>query len=283
MRRLLILASALAVSVAVVIVAGAAAPPGHARGISYASLNPVQKAHVSGALAATLGSSNVAATPTASATSACGTIDPGEEGDEGDDACPPSNFAPAGGGAGAAENYQPSGQDACAENRGGNVKENQNCENVSDPDLAGRGQAQNETAIAIDPNDKNHVIASQNDYRRGDGNCYGAYSLDGGRHWSDTTIPTGFVRGTNFGGKARQYFQAGGDTSVAWDTKGNAYLSCQLFDRGAGVSRTPISRARSTSSAPPATTARRGTSPAARSPSSTTRRRPAAACSTSST
>ncbi len=66
------------------------------------------------------------------------------------------------------------------ESRGKNVKVNQNCQNVTDPDLAGRGQAQNETAVAIDPNNKNHVIASQNDYRRGDGNCYGAYSLDGG-------------------------------------------------------------------------------------------------------
>jgi hypothetical protein len=236
----LIVASAIAVSVAVVIVAGAAAPSGHARGISYASLNPVQKAHVSGALAAALGSTTPAATPTGAATAACGTIDPGEEGDEGDDACPPGNYAPAGGGAGAAQNYQPSGQDACAENRGDNVKENQNCQNVSDPDLAGRGQAQNETAIAIDPNDKNHVIGSQNDYRRGDGNCYGAYSLDGGRHWNDTTIPMSFTRGTNFGGgNVRQYWQAGGDTSVAWDTKGNAYFSCQVFNRGAGVSANP--------------------------------------------
>src|SRR4051794_662681 len=142
----------LGVSVLVVVLVGAAAPTGNARGISYSSLNPVQRAHVSGALAAALGSSNVGAKAAAAPTVACGTIDPGEEGDEGDDACPPTNFAPAGGGGGAAENYQPSGQDACAENRGDNVKVNQNCQNVSDPDLAGRGQAQNETAVAIDPN-----------------------------------------------------------------------------------------------------------------------------------
>ena len=247
MKRPLILTSALSVSVLVVILVGAAVPSGHARGISYASLNPVQRAHVSGALAAALGSSHAGAKPAAkiaehaaAAAPACSTMDPGEEGDEGDDACPPGNFAPAGGGGGAAQNYQPSGQDACAESRGDNVKVNQNCQNVTDPDLAGRGQAQNETAVAIDPNNKNHVIASQNDYRRGDGNCYGAYSLDGGRNWNDTTIPMGFTRGTNFGGgTARQYWQAGGDTSVAWDTKGNAYLSCQVFNRGAGVSPNP--------------------------------------------
>jgi len=240
MKRSLILAAALGVSVVIVVLVGAAAPSGHARGVSYESLSPVQKAHVSGALAAALGSSNAGAKPAGKAATpapACNTMGPGEEGDEGDDACPPGNFAPAGGGGGAVQNYQPSGQDACAEKRGDSVKVNQNCQNVSDPDVAGRGQAQNETAIAIDPNNKNHVIASQNDYRRGDGNCYGAYSLDGGNHWNDTTIPMSFTRGTNFGGgTAREYWQAGGDTSVAWDTKGNAYFSRQVFNRGAGVS-----------------------------------------------
>ena len=64
----------------------------------------------------------------------------------------------------------------------------------------------------------------------------------------------GFTRGDAFGGFARQYWQAGGDTSVAWDTKGNAYLSCQMFMRGTARSRTTlISRARSTSSVRPGT------------------------------
>src|SRR5207302_98795 len=36
-----------------------------------------------------------------------------------------------------------------------------------------------------------------------------------------------------------QYWQAGGDTSVAWDSKGNAYLSCQLFNRGPATSTNP--------------------------------------------
>jgi hypothetical protein len=257
----------------------------------YASLSPVQKAHVSGALASPLGSSNTGAKPAsriaghaAAAPPACSTMDLGEEGDEGDDACPPANFAPAGGGgAGVAGNYQPSGQAACAETRGDNVKVNQNCQNVSDSDVAGRGQAQNETAVAIDPNNKNHVVASQNDYRRGDGNCYGAYSLDGAHTWSDTTVPISFTRGTNFGGTARQYWQAGGDTSVAWDTKGNAYFSCQMFSRGAGVSANPDqSRAfyvfRSTGN--------NGASwnfPGRRLPSSTTPRAAARRSSTSST
>ena len=110
---------------------------------------------------------------------------------------------------------------------------------MSDVNLQGRGQANNETSIAIDPNNSKHLVASDNDYRRGDGNCYGAFSLDGGQTWGDTTIPMGFTNGANFGGVARQYWQAGGDTSVAWDTKGNAYFDCQVFMRGPGTTNNP--------------------------------------------
>ena len=40
-------------------------------------------------------------------------------------------------------------------------------------------------------------------------------------------------------GFAREYWQAGGDTSVAWDTRGNSYLSCQAFNRGTVASPNP--------------------------------------------
>ena len=127
----------------------------------------------------------------------------------------------------------------CPVNRGSNVRVNQNCLNLSDPDLQGRGQAQNETAIAQDSADPRRLVSSANDYRRGDANCYSYYSADGGRSWQDSTPPMGFTRGDNFGGVAREYWQAGGDTSVAWDTKGNAYLSCQTFMRGEAASNNP--------------------------------------------
>jgi hypothetical protein len=127
----------------------------------------------------------------------------------------------------------------CDQNIGNNIKVNQNCLNLTDSDLQGRGQANNETAIAQDPNNPLHMVASDNDYRRGDGNCYTSYSRDGGHTWTDSTVPMGFVRGTNFGGVAREYFQAGGDTSVAWDTKGNAYLGCQMFQRGTPTTNNP--------------------------------------------
>jgi hypothetical protein len=130
--------------------------------------------------------------------------------------------------------YFPAGSDECKETIGGNVKVNQNCLNLTDPNLQGRGQANNETSIAQDPKHPDHLVASDNDYRRGDGGCGAAYSLDGGDHWRDSIPPIGFTRGAAAFGVAREYWEASGDTSVAWDTRGNAYLACQTFDRGNG-------------------------------------------------
>jgi hypothetical protein len=127
---------------------------------------------------------------------------------------------------------------ACTNRFGTNVKVNQNCLNLTDADLAGRAQAQNETWMAADPNNATHLLSSYNDYRRGDGTCGVSYSLDAGKTWSDSTTPNNFTRGTLFGG-ARQYWQAGGDTSVAFDSRGNAYLSCQVFNRGLVASANP--------------------------------------------
>jgi hypothetical protein len=127
----------------------------------------------------------------------------------------------------------------CPSNIGSNVLVNHNCLNITDPDLQGRGQAQNETAIAQNPFNPRQVVASFNDYRRGDGTCGAAFSGNGGTSWTDTTVPNGFTRGTNFGGVPRQYWQASGDTSVAWDTRGNVYMACQTFMRPGFVTNNP--------------------------------------------
>jgi hypothetical protein len=132
-----------------------------------------------------------------------------------------------------------SGLSGCPFRLGNNVNVSQNCLNLSDPDLQGRGQAQNETAIAQDPNDSRQLIAGYNDYRRGDGTCGPDASSRGGGLWQDVTLPNGFVRGTVFGGVAREYFQASGDPSVAWDTKGNAYFNCQEFQRAQPTTNNP--------------------------------------------
>src|SRR5215468_159725 len=131
------------------------------------------------------------------------------------------------------------GVSLCPRNFGPNVLVNQNCLNVTDADLQGRAQAQNETAIAQNPFNPRQMVAGFNDYRRGDGTCGTAFSTNGGSSWTDSTMPNGFTRGTAFGNVARQYWQAGGDPSVAWDTRGNAYFSCLVFMRGPGTTNNP--------------------------------------------
>lgn len=166
---------------------------------SYASLSKLQKRLVSGFVSSELDAQNIASANTR-----------------------PHNY------------YPYAGNIQCGLKIGSNIKVNQNCVNLTDANLQGRAQANNETSIAIDPMNPQHIVASDNDYRRGDGNCIGAYSLDAGHTWNDTLVPMGFTSGTAFGGVAREYWEAGGDTAVAWDTKGNVYFQCQMFQRGAG-------------------------------------------------
>jgi hypothetical protein len=192
-------------AVTVVALAVAAAPHAAAAPFGYAGLNKIQQRHVSGLLAANLNGDDPAGRARTAAPLAMHRAAPG----------------------------------ACSGRFGDNVKVNQNCLNITDPDLQGRAQAQNETWVSADPGNGAHLVASYNDYRRGDGTCGVSYSLDGGRSWADSTVPNGFARGDAFGGKPREYWQGGGDTSTAWDTKGNAYLSCQAFNRGSGVSPNP--------------------------------------------
>lgn len=130
----------------------------------------------------------------------------------------------------------------CQQSSDGNVRVNTACTNYTDAALAGRAQAQNETAIAINPTNSSNLVASSNNYQRGDGNCGAFYSTNGGRAWNGTTAPMLFVRGSSLtppSGNARQYWQAGGDTTVAYNSKGTAYLQCQVFNRGAGTTQDP--------------------------------------------
>jgi hypothetical protein len=211
-KRSTYLAAAAAMALAAVPIAvGAGSSPAHATGFSYDQLTKVQKRLLSGASAYAL---QEASSNSASNSSFDPTYTPRGNGDKG-----------------------------CQDILSSNVKVNANCLNLTDPDLNGRGQANNETSIAYDPNNTNVMIASDNDYRRGDGNCGTSYSGDGGRTWQDSTVPTSFTRGqvqnvVNFGA-SRQYWQGGGDTSVAFDTKGNAYLSCQLIERGRPTTNNP--------------------------------------------
>ncbi len=194
--------------------------------MNYSHLNKIQKRIISETLASALGP---APGPFASTNQGGGP--------DGAPFTSPQSYGAPGGASRTVDNYFPAANGDCPSRLGSNVKVNQNCLNVSDPDLQGRAQANNETSIAQDPFAPRHLVASDNNYIRGDGTCGAHYSLDGGQKWTDSTVPNGFTRGPS--GSAREYWQAGGDTAMAWDTRGNAYLSCQLFNRGNVASPNP--------------------------------------------
>jgi hypothetical protein len=199
------------------------------RHFNYRHLNKIQRRIISGFLAQAL------APATAHGTSNRMPTEGGPGVDEGLNVAPRS-LHPAGPSSGLI-NYFPDANGKCGAVLGSNVKINQNCLNITDPKLQGRGQANNETSIAVNPANPNLIVASDNNYIGGDGTCGAHFSLDGGKTWSDSRIPNVFSYG--FAGNARQYWQAGGDTSVAWDTRGNAYESCQVFNRGLAASANP--------------------------------------------
>jgi hypothetical protein len=119
----------------------------------------------------------------------------------------------------------------CRDDDGGSVRVNQECTNQSDAAFLGRGQAQDETAIAVNPRNPRKLVAGQNDYRRGDGACGADWSYDNGRHWGSELAPLSFTAPGITGG-ARHYWDASGDPSVAFDSSGEAYLFCLAFNRG---------------------------------------------------
>jgi hypothetical protein len=126
------------------------------------------------------------------------------------------------------------GTSGCSD-RGRDVRVNQDCTNQTGTvDAAiiapGRGQAQNEPSIAVNPKNGKNLVVGENNYQRGDGNCFAQFSLDGGRHWGDRSIPISFTPG---GSAPRHYWEASGDMSVAFDSTGEAYALCMAFDRGA--------------------------------------------------
>lgn len=138
------------------------------------------------------------------------------------------------------DSYFPTGSsNSCPVNLGSNIKVNQNCLNLTDTDLQGRGQAEHSVSIATDPMNTNHVLVSYNDFRRGDSECYASWSVDGTRTFNDTTIPMSFTRGQPAFGAPREYWTTGGQTSVAFDTRGNSFLACQTFNRGIIISQNP--------------------------------------------
>lgn len=102
-----------------------------------------------------------------------------------------------------------------------NIRVNQDC--------SLRRQA--EQFIAINPTDPTNLVAGQNDSRIGFNHCGIDYSLDRGRTWGDMLPPF-----WQFVAKDGHTFDAASDPAVAFDSRGNAYFTCVVFDINSAAS-----------------------------------------------
>src|SRR6266850_6570250 len=111
------------------------------------------------------------------------------------------------------------------------------------------GAPQNETAIAVDPNNPMRIVAGANDYVTltwncsigaipcsavGDGYSGTYFSNDGGKTWCCASKLDGTSLGTLIPGVEHLTggpYDAGGDPAVAFDSRGNVYYSGLGFDR----------------------------------------------------
>ncbi|MCL4561163.1 MAG: glycoside hydrolase [Chloroflexi bacterium] len=118
---------------------------------------------------------------------------------------------------------------------------------------------QNETAIAVDPNNPDRLVAGANDYvprtwscvvdgvpcsALGDGYSGTYFSNDGGEHWCCTSTDPQHL-GTLVPGiekLAGGIYDAGGDPAVAFDSRGNAYYAGLGFDRTAPPNTVTLSK-----------------------------------------
>ena len=110
------------------------------------------------------------------------------------------------------------------------------------------GAPQNETAIAVDPNNPERIVAGANDYvtrtwdcqingtpcsALGDGYSGTYFSNDGGETWGDVSSDPQHL-GTLIPGVTRLAggpYDAGGDPALAFDSQGNVYYAGLGFNR----------------------------------------------------
>jgi hypothetical protein len=121
------------------------------------------------------------------------------------------------------------------------------------------GAPQNETAIAVNPNNPDQVVAAANDYvsrtwscsiggtpcsALGDGYSGTYFSNNGGHTWCCTATDPDHL-GTLIPGVERLtggQYDAGGDPSVAWDTQGHVFYAGLGFDRTAAPNTVAVNR-----------------------------------------
>jgi hypothetical protein len=118
---------------------------------------------------------------------------------------------------------------------------------------------QNETAIAVDPDNPSRIVAAANDYvsrtwsctvngtpcsALGDGYSGTYFSTDGGAHWCCTSSDPDHL-GTLIPGVEHLTggpYDAGGDPALAWDSKGNVYYAGLGFNRTSAPNTVTVSR-----------------------------------------
>ncbi len=96
------------------------------------------------------------------------------------------------------------------------------------------GSPQNETSIAIDPDDSRNLVGGTNDYRYGDAQAGVAVSLDGGRTWTADTLDG---LDTTLG-----KYDAQGDPAIAPYRGGVFYYAFIDFNRGDEQNRLAIAK-----------------------------------------
>ena len=124
-------------------------------------------------------------------------------------------------------------------------------------DLA--GAPQNETAIAVDPNNPERIVAAANDYvartwacdisgtpcsALGDGYSGTYFSNDSGETWCCSSSDPDHL-GTLIPGVTRLaggQYDAGGDPVVAWDSRGNVYYAGLGFNRASAPNTVAVNK-----------------------------------------
>ena len=120
--------------------------------------------------------------------------------------------------------------------------------------------AQNETAIAVDPNNPNRVVGAANDYvtrtwtctisgtpcsALGDAYSGTYFSNDGGKTWCCASALDGTSQGTLIPGVTHLSggtYDAGGDPALAFDSRGNIYYAGLGFDRTSPPNTVAVNR-----------------------------------------
>jgi hypothetical protein len=121
------------------------------------------------------------------------------------------------------------------------------------------GAPQNETAIAVDPNNPNRVVAAANDYvtrtwtcaidgtpcsALGEGYSGTYFSNDGGQTWCCTSSDPAHL-GTLIPGVEHLTggpYEAGGDPALAFDSRGNVFYAGLGFNRTSPPSTVAVNR-----------------------------------------